>query len=69
MHGFFYSDPWNGSYFIAERAGRGLRGAQKFIWSKMPVKPTAGPERVDPAYVPYHIRRQAYRHFAKPELK
>jgi hypothetical protein len=42
MHGIFISEPHNGLYFIAERS---RYGRQKFIWSSMPVQPTAARQR------------------------
>jgi hypothetical protein len=65
MHGIFISAPYEALYFVAERAGRALGGQYRFRWSSMPGKPTAAAKRIDPAYVPYHICRKAYRHLAK----
>jgi hypothetical protein len=64
VHGIFISEPCNGLYYIAERATRGLKGAQKFHWSSMPVNPIAADRRINPAALPYRIRRQAYRWLA-----
>jgi hypothetical protein len=42
MHGIFIFEPHNGLYYIAARSAR---GRQKFIWSSMPVQPTAARQR------------------------
>jgi hypothetical protein len=56
----YISEPIHGKYFIAERSPKGHRG---FLWSSMPVEPTAGPSRVQASRVPLYIRKEAYRKF------
>jgi len=64
MHGIFISDPHDGMIYVAERS---RRGSKKLLWSSMPQAPiAAAARRVDPAHVPYHIRRAAYRWLSKP---
>jgi hypothetical protein len=55
----FISKPYEGQVFVAERARR----SRRLLWSVMPEKRIVADRRIDPAYVPYHIRRQAYRLF------
>jgi hypothetical protein len=57
----FTSEPINGMYYVAQRSNKVGRAGS--VWWKMPVSPTAGPERISVAEVPKKIKRQAQRYF------
>lgn len=63
MHGIYISQPRNGLIYIAERSRKGL---QKLLWSAMPMALNMADSPINANLVPYAIRRQAYRHLAKP---
>jgi hypothetical protein len=56
----FISEPYQGFYYIAEPSRKGV---PRYLWSIMPVEPTAADSRIDASRVPYRIRKQAYTKF------
>jgi hypothetical protein len=61
-HGIYISPVHDGMVFVAERS---RRGSGRFLWSTLPVAPTAGDSRINARQVPRAVRRAAYRHLAK----
>jgi hypothetical protein len=60
VKGMFISEPYQGFYYIAEPSRKGV---PRYLWSIMPVEPTAADSRIDASLVPYRIRKQAYTKF------